>query len=422
VERLEQFVKAEVTSSSDIVRADLLTRILTLEDALKEADVERLSTTGGLRKDLDALRLEVQSSHDQAAKRTESDHASLRTQILSKLEDVISKQALAVDLERVSVSLSALEEKNSHLSALLTASEDRTGNSLAKLQEKMEEQHGQLQTHAAEKAESTLALVRSSEGAQIKDLADTLRRAGEDHRDLAEQVRQGLDALQKDMASARTSASERLEASVNAMAARIDPVQHSVAGLVQECQELCRSQETSENSLAHLEEAVRAMEARAGPIDDTQRRLLELEWYLAGSLGSAATRSACLSCSMPNPPAPGGTGSARERSASPGSARGYKVLHGVASRSGLPNAVGWGWGPGPASKAAGFSPQPPATPRPASAGGVAAGHALSAARVSRGTKTPANASSHQSSTTASSPLNPRSHSSSLQAEGKSVQQ
>merc|ERR1719460_2689450 len=101
---------------------------------------------------------------------------------------------------------------------------------------------------------------------------------------------------------------------LQAVVTKIQPVKTAVENLSQDVDELTRMQEQVEGGIVKLEGQVTGMQQKSGPIDDAQRRLLELEWYLSSERTVPAARAGndCISCGRRSPPT---------RSVSPGASQ-----------------------------------------------------------------------------------------------------
>lgn len=405
---LQAFANAQVGSSQKLLRTEMTERLTGIEDALKQETFERMQNTKTTAKAIEGLGGELYSTRDDHSKRLEASH----THHLAKFEKLHEQVDIAnenspwtSELKAVSNRLQSSEDSLVSLQNSLRSSDDRLESTTQALLGQLQAQNVELEKKAKEEASGARAAVRADEGSRVTDLEASLKTAQDERNHIASTLGKEIQVLRDSLNSSQKASFAHADDAAAAVIAKLDPVKQAVSNLSQDIDEITRMQEQFEGGFNKLEDQVGGIQRKAAPIDDAQRRLLEMEWYLSAErqapfavVGNAVgnpVRNDCLSCGRRA--APG------DRSASPtrgGCSQWSCHLRAGALSETTPaplsaNGVGWSQR---------SSPQPPRSARPASASyhrhlgadapeAAAVGSAVSAARYQRNPK-PAAPSGH----------------------------
>lgn len=185
------------------------------------------------------------------------------------------------------------EEQMATLKSSINNFDERLNNTAKAMSDELKSQSESLQKKIKEEViDGRSELEASSMKAQDErqELENTLKKE-------LPLLRDEIQALQQVQAS-----SAKADEAATAMAAKLEPVKQAVSNLSQDLDELSRMQEQCEGGILKLEDQLGGIQRKSGPIDDAQKRLLELEWYLSNERSSTvatvsgAGGTGCIAC------------------------------------------------------------------------------------------------------------------------------
>jgi len=355
---LRMFVKAEDDASQTQLRSDLLAKLQRLEDALKQETLERLQHMEQNARDHEGLKASGAAARAEIVKTQEAHREANKQVLFEELQDIkhhMSEELAAERRQREK----AMQDQMATVQSSLTSSNERLSNTTTALLEKLQAQSDGFETKTKDEIRIALIALRGEEDAKVVQLEASLQKVENEFREHTERFQMELHTFQDTVAGSQHSNGAKAEEVAAAIVAKLEPVKQAVANLSQDVDELSRMQEQCEGGIVKLEDQVSGIQRKAAPIDDAQKRLLELEWYLSAErttpFATVRGGSDCLSC---------GRRAAPERSLSPSASQRWNSsvrAGGLGDRDQSPPAmVGWSWRAHP-------QPQAPMSARPASA-------------------------------------------------------
>lgn len=399
---------------------DMSKHTQSVEDALKQAEFERLRATMNLEKEAKDLQASVAASCKEMVQRAEAGITKNGT-VIEDLKAQMNSKASATQAKQISDHVASVHELAASLQKKLTSAEDRLDSSTTALLAKFQTQHDTFEervkvvivggaagaagtTGTAEDNKSLVDLVRQESADQIARLEESLTAAWKQNSEVADKLNKELGDLRTSLNAAQAGLVDQGEKAAATLGARLEPVSQAVNEVKHDLQALGAAQLQTETGLQQMRESLGDISQNRGAIDEAQRRLLEMEWYLSAER-SMPTAGSCLSCGKRTP-------AGRDRSCSPhgsvsgsqrkpwnyGDSRNYGGNYSYRNDvfgdpMASPSVVGWSWS---------SQPHPPVSARPSSAtyrrggdapdtfvdsrgmqAGPPAGPAISAARFQR---------------------------------------
>lgn len=364
---MEVFVKAEVDGACALLRGSAASdmplgeQLDGLESAFKQAEYERLRNTKDVEERLNGLESEIESSSSQASTKREA----LRTTMCQEIVDLRAKLELDLSsqVNELASRLASAEENATSLSKSLMTTDDRLGSTSAELLRRLEAKGAELEEYARAQAGEVRDAVKNGEGAKVANLEASSEKAQKERQELQETLRKEVDELRSNLDATQKASSSQTEEAGAALTARLEKTDEVVKGLTRDLDQLSHLQEQSDGGLHNLKERVDGIQRQAPAVDDAQKRLLEMEWYLSAERTApfAMAGEGCLSCGRRAPPH-----AACQRSTSPSSRTWSSQLGARAGGLGaydvspLQTSVGWSQSQRP-------MPQEPQSARPSSA-------------------------------------------------------
>jgi len=307
--QLDTFLKEEIEATRTLLDAEMQGKLTGLEDALKQEAIERLRNTERMTRDVEGLGASIISSSESIGQKIEANETHLATG-LEKLRVLVDTKAANTPMIEMNTRLTGAEEQMVSLEGKLTSADEKLDSTSHYLIEQLKTRSESLEKMAKEEANNVRDVVRAEEGAKIAKLEASLNKAQGERGELGGTLEKEIQTLRAALASSQEASAaliDRVEADVTT---KLEPVTQAVSSLSEDFDQLTRLQEQCEGGLTKLSDEVSGVKRKAAPIDDTQRRLLEMEWYLSGAgtkpgappwataslSGSGTASSNCLSC------------------------------------------------------------------------------------------------------------------------------
>jgi len=327
-----------------------------LEYALKQETLDRQVHQKKMSKDIEDLKAALETHRQEQAKAVGSVKEAMMQHSSSgdsRLSAQISAMASKQEITDATARLARTEEQLSSLQKSITSSNERMSSTTTNLLEKFQVQQSIVEkvTKEHEEAKSARGNIKEEQQQKINHLEDSMRKLQKqesERRGFTDSIQKEIQVLRDAMEGSKQANIALTDEALQAVVTKIQPVKTAVENLSQDVDELTRMQEQVEGGIVKLEDQVTGMQQKSGPIDDAQRRLLELEWYLSAERTVPAARAGndCISCGRRSPPT---------RSVSPGATQWRSAVRsgGDISNNASPNVVSPGY----------TYPQPPHTAR-----------------------------------------------------------
>jgi len=236
-----------------------------LEDAFKQADLERLAFETRIQRELEALRTE-HGLHRQSGDEQHDAHRSLLqgelARVRSELEACLATKAEVQELsgKLESTKSHGQQAENSGASAVA-----QVAAQVHKLEEKVDQECSRLSAEALQAGAKALDAVRGDETLRLNKLEQSMPEAFNACFAAEERVKQDLQKLREELKAAEALTSSRLDSTNGALTSKMEPVQDAVDVLTKEIHSFMQLQTEQHEEQGKVLEVVKAMEGRLWP-------------------------------------------------------------------------------------------------------------------------------------------------------------
>jgi len=235
-----------------------------LEDAFKQADLERLSFETRTQRELEALRAELGESRQSGDQRLDTDRSLLQGE-LARVEACLATKAELQALEELSGKLESTRSHGKQAESSGASAVAQVAAQVQKLEEKVDHECSRLSAEALQAGARALDAVRSDETLRLNKLEQNMPEAFNACLTAEERVKQDLQSLREELKAAEAVTTSRLDSTNGAISSKMEPVQDAVDVLTREIHSFMQLQTEQQEEQSKVLELIRAMEGRLWP-------------------------------------------------------------------------------------------------------------------------------------------------------------
>jgi len=239
-----------------------------LEDAFKQADLERLSFETRTLRELEALRREMGESRQSGDERLDTDRSLLQGELARMRAEIEACLATKAEVQALEELAGKLESTRSHGQQAENSGASAVAQVAAevhKLKAKVDQECSRLSAEALQAGVRALDAVRGDETLRLNKLEQNMPEAFNACLAAEERVKQDLQSLREELKAAEAVTTSRLDSTNGAITSRMEPVQDAVDVLTREIRSFMQLQTEQQEEQSKVLELIRAMEGRLWP-------------------------------------------------------------------------------------------------------------------------------------------------------------